>query len=57
MWEKIVTDDPQAIQYLPLAGRLLYHDAVPGQSLLGLDFGGAEKANKAYEQRRRREEK
>ena len=57
MWEKLVTADPQAIQYLPLAGRLLYHDAVPGQSLLGLDFGGAEKANKAYEQRRRREEK
>ncbi|MCE5190893.1 MAG: hypothetical protein LLG08_03915, partial [Actinomycetia bacterium] len=41
MWEEIVTADPRAIQYLPLAGRVLYAH----------EFGGAEKANAAKARR------
>lgn len=46
MWEEIITADPKAIQYIPIAGRLLYAHS----------FGGAEKANAAAERRRKKEE-
>jgi len=57
MWDRIVSADPSAVQYLPIVGRLLYNDVIPGQAAVGLRFGGAERANKAREKRAAQDER
>jgi hypothetical protein len=47
----------KALRYVPIIGTAAYHDAIPGQVELGLEFGGAEKANKDRERRELRKER
>lgn len=53
---EIEDGNAKAIRYIPIIGTALYHDALPGQEALGLEFGGAERSNRLREQREWRKE-
>lgn len=54
---EIEDGNAKAVRYIPIVGVGLYHDAFPFQRDLGMEFGGAERANRLREQRRAREER
>jgi hypothetical protein len=56
MWDEILARDPKAINYIPLAGRLLYADNMQDLGI-STGFHGAAKANLRTEERRKREDR
>lgn len=54
---EIEDGNAKAVRYIPIVGTALYHDALPFQQELGLEFGGAERSNRLREQRERRKER